>query len=63
MTTMRFEDLDEIYEDLARAIDRAGPRNEPLFLAKLVLALCHRLGDPAAARACIDAALEDLPAL
>jgi hypothetical protein len=61
MTTMRFEDLEQVYEELAQAIDRAGSGNESLFLAKLALALCHRVGAPDIVRACIDQALEDLP--
>ena len=34
---------------------------ETLFLARLALLLCERLGDEAAAGAAIDAALKNLP--
>jgi hypothetical protein len=37
--------LEESFNMLARAIDRAGPAQERLFLAKLSLALAHRIGD------------------
>jgi len=58
---MTFEELEAVYARLAAAIDRAGPRDEALFLAKLALALAHRLDDPAAVEAAIEAALLDLP--
>ena len=45
MTPMPFEHLEQVYEQLAEAIDRAGPANEALFLTKLALTLAHRLGD------------------
>ena len=61
MTAMSFEELEQVYAALAAAIDRAGPENEALFLAKLALALAHRLGDRAAAEAAIAEALLDLP--
>lgn len=61
MTAMAFDDFERFYESLAAAIDRAGPGGEALFLAKLALALAHRLGDPAAAEAAIAEALLDLP--
>ena len=54
----RFE---RMYEALAPALDRAGPANEALFLAKLALLLAHRLDDPDSFAACIEAALQDLP--
>lgn len=58
--TMAFADLERVYEQLAMAIDRAGPDRENLMLAKLALALAHRLGDAAAVEACIEMAFEDL---
>jgi len=61
MTAMAFEELEQVYGALAAAIDRAGPQNEALILAKLALALAHRLGDRAAAEAAIAEALQDLP--
>lgn len=61
MTPMPFDDLEQVYETLATAIDRAGPQCEALFLAKLALALAHRLADLAAVEAAIAEALLDLP--
>ena len=58
---MTFDDLEAVYARLAAAIDRAGPDDEALFLAKLALALAHRLDDRAAVEAAIEAALRDLP--
>ena len=46
-------DLEDVYEALARQIDRAGPEAAPLFLAKTALALAEALGDPARALALI----------
>lgn len=60
MTTMPFADLEHAYEALAQGIDKAGAEHETLFLAKLALALAHRLGDIGAVRACIAMSLEDL---
>lgn len=40
------DDLEKMYETLALAIDRVGPQDEALFLAKLALVLARLLGDP-----------------
>ncbi|WP_270938739.1 hypothetical protein [Falsiroseomonas oryzae] len=53
------DDLEALWERLARAVDEAGDRRE-LFLAKLALLLAERLGDRAAAEDAIAAALRDL---
>jgi len=53
------DELDAIWERLARAVDEAGDRSE-LFLAKLALLLIRALDDRAAAEAAIEAALRDL---
>jgi hypothetical protein len=53
------DDLEALWERLARAVDEAGDRRE-LFLAKLALLLSEKLGDRAAAEAAIEAALRDL---
>ena len=37
-------DLEQVYDDIARGVDRAGDRSE-LFLAKLALLLSQALGD------------------
>jgi hypothetical protein len=57
---MSFEHLERVYEGLAKAIDRAGPANEALLLAKLAFLLAERLGDVDAVEACIAAAAEGL---
>ena len=41
---MPFDELEQAYERLARAIDAAGPEREALFLTRLALVLAHRLG-------------------
>jgi hypothetical protein len=43
--TLPFEDLEQVFETLAQAIDDVGAEQERLFLAKLALALSHKLGD------------------
>jgi hypothetical protein len=57
--TLELDDLEALWERLARAVDEAGDRRE-LFLAKLALLLAERLGDRAAAEAAIETALRDL---
>ena len=54
------EDLEEVWERLAEAIDRAGPEREALFLSKLAVLLADALGDRARVERLIQAALEDL---
>jgi hypothetical protein len=58
MTAMPSEDFEAAYESLAMAIDSAGPEHEALFLTRLALVLGHELGDIAAFRKAISAALE-----
>lgn len=38
--------VETIYEALAQQIDAVGPRQAPLYLAKLALLLAERLGEP-----------------
>ncbi|MCA0301786.1 MAG: DUF2783 domain-containing protein [Proteobacteria bacterium] len=52
------EQLERMYEALAVAIDRAGPDDEALFLARLALALGNALGDPEAFEAALAIALD-----
>ena len=61
MTALSFEQFERAYEAVAAAIDRAGPRQETLFLTKLALALAHEAGSVAAVERCIEMALRDLP--
>lgn len=42
---MTQDDLEQVYEALAQAIDRAGPEQAQVYLAKLALALAEELGD------------------
>ncbi len=52
---------DRIYTQLALGVSAAGSSRETLFLARLALQLCERLGDESAASAAIALALKDLP--
>ena len=52
--------LEEAYDLIAQGIDRAGEVNAQLFLAKLCLALANLLGDTAAIKQAVEAALRDL---
>ncbi len=52
---------DRLYTRLALGVSEAGQSRETLFLARLALLLCERLGDEAAAGAAIAAALHELP--
>jgi hypothetical protein len=62
MSQMPFADVEQVYEMLALAIDRAGREHEALLLAKLALMLAYELGDLARVTRCVDAALQDMPA-
>jgi hypothetical protein len=61
MTPLPFDRLEQDYERLAEAVDTAGPANEALFLAKLVLVMAHRAGEGLDFADCVAVALEDLP--
>jgi 3-(3-hydroxy-phenyl)propionate hydroxylase len=52
---------DRLYTRLALGVSEAGASRETLFLARLALLLCERLGDETAAQAAIDTALDNLP--
>ena len=53
-------DLEDVYDALAQAIDRAGEARSELFLVKLALLQAHALGDAARVLTSIEAALADL---
>jgi hypothetical protein len=53
-------DLEDVYDALAQAIDRAGEGRSELFLVKLALLQAQALGDVAQVRRSIEAALDDL---
>lgn len=50
---LAFEELEQIYDDLAEAIDACGPERESVFLAKLVLRMAQEMGEGARVRALI----------
>lgn len=52
--------LEQVYDQLATAIDTVGPAKTELFLVKLALMNANALADPAVFQAHIDAALKDL---
>lgn len=52
-------DLEQVYDDLAAGVDRAGEHGER-FLAKLALLLAQELGDQPRVAALIETALADL---
>lgn len=57
---LSFNELEQVYDLMARAIDEAGAENEALFLSKLGITLAHRLGDLDAVREAIDIAARGL---
>ncbi len=60
MSGLPIADLEQVYDTLALAIDRAGPEHAERFLAKLALLLAHELGDAARVAALAETALRDL---
>ncbi|MBR0754412.1 hypothetical protein JQ604_19690 [Bradyrhizobium jicamae] len=44
MSALAFGDLEQFYDELAQAIDAAGPQGEQLFLAKLVVLMASEWG-------------------
>ena len=58
-TTLPLPDLEQVYDELAEAVDRAGDHRER-FLAKLALLLAHELGDRERVTALIAVAQADL---
>jgi hypothetical protein len=60
MMTIKIAHLEEIYDALADAIDRAPPERRELMLVKLVLLLAQDTADPVHFRALADTALHDL---
>ncbi len=60
--TLSTRDLEDFYDALAEAIDRAGDKS-PLFLAKLALKLALEVGDLKAVLHALEAASTDLVAV
>jgi hypothetical protein len=45
MSALSFSHLENLYDELAQAIDAVGPEQESVFLAKLVLSMAQEWGD------------------
>lgn len=58
--TMDIATLEAVYDDLAQAIDAAGPEKTSLFLVKLALLQARDSGDLARLRSLILEALQNL---
>lgn len=58
--TLDIPDLEQVYDQLATAIDAVGPEKTELFLVKLALMNANALADPVLVQAHIDAARRDL---
>lgn len=59
-TTLDIPGLEQVYDQLASAIDAVGPEKTELFLVKLALMNANALADPALFQGHIDAARRDL---
>jgi hypothetical protein len=59
-TGLPIGELETVYDELARAIDQAGPARSELFLVKLALLQAQAQGSAEAFRAQLQAALRDL---
>lgn len=55
-----FEELEQVYEALAQAVERVGAEQESLLLAKLCLTLASQLDDRTVFDRSLAIALEDL---
>lgn len=60
MKQLTISDLEQVYDTLALAIDRATPEKAELFLVKLALLSAQALGDAQQFTALTESALEDL---
>lgn len=60
MPELSDEQLEDLWERLAQAIEAAGPERTPLFLSKLVLLMGRALGEPAEIERLIAVARADL---
>lgn len=52
--------LEQVYDQLATAIDTVGPEKAELFLVKLALLNANALSDPSVFQTHVEAALRDL---
>lgn len=60
LQTLMIPGLEQVYDQLATAIDAVGPAKTELFLVKLALMNANALADPTLFQAHIDAAIKDL---
>ena len=60
MATPSVEELEQVYELLAKAIDEVGVEHEAAFLTKLALVLAERLADPDLVREAVEIAKRDI---
>lgn len=58
--TLTVPGLEQVYDQLATAIDAVDPAKTELFLVKLALMNANALADPALFQAHIEAAIKDL---
>jgi hypothetical protein len=57
---LAFQDLEKVYELVAKAIDEVGPEREAVFLSKLCLTLAHNVTDVSFIEKAINIASSDL---
>lgn len=57
---LAFQDLEKVYELVAKAIDEVGPEREALFLSKLCLTLAHNIADFSCIEKAVNIARSDL---
>lgn len=62
MTALSTADLEQVYDRLAEAIDRAPEGHSELMLVKLVLLMAHELANAQRFEQLLHAALQDLAA-
>ncbi len=60
LQTLTIPGLEQVYDQLATAIDQAGPEKAELFLVKLALLNANALADADVFGAHVQAALQDL---
>ena len=60
MKTLQTNELEQIYDDLATAIDQVPASKRELFLAKLVMLLANEAADPKRLGTPLDVARQNL---
>ncbi|MBT6273436.1 MAG: hypothetical protein HOI95_04800 [Chromatiales bacterium] len=58
--TMSFEELEQVYDLLAKAVDSVGEAQAAVLLTKFALTLSHESGDIEMVRRALDTARRDL---